>query len=410
MSTQGPILFVSDTKRLPLAVALDDCKLFPVIESSWADASDAIARVTPAAIVADMTDAPDTLVQSLAADCATQTPYMPMIGIDPGAALPVSVLPYASGRGFDGLLARLNAAMRVRTLAATVQRRIADGAAAMMPASDVLDDATVLLIGRGASYPALSIALGERVAVIGALSLEVAFKHLDARDIDGIVIGAGFSARMLDHFLSKLSDDARFRHLPVIVSGLTLDAAGRYDLDNLEVCSGDAEHVAATAMPLVRQNALHARLVRSLKALESGGSLDAATGLMTESAFSDEFARAIADSAARGASLSAARFAFDSGSARARLDSARILSRLMRRFDFATLCADGTILAAFAETDLRQAHVISRRIASVVKHTMHALKRDAPMEPHVSVATLLARDTAENILARLTMGDRRAAS
>ena len=37
-----------------------------------------------------------------------------------------------------------------------------------------IDDATVLLIGRGAGYPALSVALGEQMGVVGALSIEAA--------------------------------------------------------------------------------------------------------------------------------------------------------------------------------------------------------------------------------------------
>lgn len=412
MSQQGPILFVSDAERLPLAVALEDCKLFPLIDSNWAEAGEAIERLQPAAIIADMPVADETVVAEVAAKAAAMTPYLPMIGIDPAAALPANVLSYSSERGFDRLLARLNAALRIRTLHATIERRLGDESAAgvRVPQSDLLDDATVLLIGRGASYPSLSVALGERVAVIGALSLEAAVKHLEARDIDGIVIGAGFSARVLDNFFTALSDDARFRHLPVIVSGLAPDALDAHMLPNLEIVGGDATAVASNALPLVRQHALDARLTRTLKSIESGGLLDPRSGLMTAAAFDREFSAAITDSTSRGAGLSAARFMFDSTSERARYDAARILSRLMRRFDFATMEADGTIVAAFAETDLREAHVIARRIASVVKHTMHAARREAPVDPHVSIATLLAKDTPDSLMARLKGDHRRAAS
>ncbi len=412
MSQQGPILFVSDTERLPLAVALDDCKLFPLIDSSWANACDAVERLQPAAVIADMSSVDEATVAAVAGKAATMTPYLPMIGIDPVTALPANVLPYSSERGFDRLLARLNAALRVRTLHATIERRLSDESAAgvRVPQSDLLDDATVLLIGRGASYPSLSVALGERMAVIGALSLEAAVKHLNARDLDGVVIGSGFSARMLDNFFTTLSDDARFRHLPVIVSGVSPDALAGHLLPNLEIGSGDAVAIAASALPLVRQHALDARLSRTLKSIESGGLLDPRTGLMTGSAFDREFSAAITDSASRGAGLSAARFMFDQSSERAHYDAARILSRLMRRFDFATLQNDGSIVAAFAETDLREAHVIARRIASVVKHTMHAARREAPVDPHVSIATLLAKDTPDSLMARLRGTEQRAAS
>ena len=36
---------------------------------------------------------------------------------------------------------------------------------------DPARDATVLLIGRGGAYPTLSVALGERTGVVGALSM-----------------------------------------------------------------------------------------------------------------------------------------------------------------------------------------------------------------------------------------------
>ena len=67
----------------------------------------------------------------------------------------------------------------------------------------------MLLIGRGAAYPALSVSLGERMGVVGALSIEAAAKHLNVRDIDGIVLGEGFSPRVMDAFLTVLAEDAR---------------------------------------------------------------------------------------------------------------------------------------------------------------------------------------------------------
>ncbi len=412
MSQQGPILFVSGAERLPLAVALDDCKLFPLIDSNWADAAEAVERLMPAAVIADLSGSDDYALKTLADKAGSRPLYTPMIGIDPMGPLPANILPYSSGRGFDGLLARLNAALRVRTLHATIERRLNDDRTMQVriPHSDALDDATVLLVGRGASYPSLSVALGERVAVIGSLSLEAAVNHLNARDLDGIVIGTGFSARMIDNLVTTLGDDTRFRHLPVIISGPPLDAIGTQPLANLEFVPGDAATITATALPFIRQHALDTRLARTLKSIESGGLLDPRSGLMTATAFGREFASAVTDSMARGAGLSAARFLFDQASERTRLDAARILSRLMRRFDFATLHEDGSITAAFAETDLREAHVIARRIASVVKHTMHASRREAPADPHVSVATLLAKDTPDTLIARLQVNDQRAAS
>jgi hypothetical protein len=115
----------------------------------------------------------------------------------------------------ERLIARLESAMRVRALHATVLRRIEMFAShgnslPPMPISDALDDATVLIAGRGPLYPALSVAIGERVNILGGLSVETAARHLNTRDIDGIVVGDGFSPRMVEAFLTVLTQDPRF--------------------------------------------------------------------------------------------------------------------------------------------------------------------------------------------------------
>ena len=53
MSQQGPILVVSTAERRPsFASALDEAKLFPVVESEWSDAVRAIEQLRPAAVIA----------------------------------------------------------------------------------------------------------------------------------------------------------------------------------------------------------------------------------------------------------------------------------------------------------------------------------------------------------------------
>ena len=63
--------------------------------------------------------------------------------------------------------------------------------------------------------------MGERVKMAGALSVEAAAKHLNTRDIDGIVVGDGFSLRMVEAFLTVLAQEPRFRDIPVAVIGET---------------------------------------------------------------------------------------------------------------------------------------------------------------------------------------------
>jgi GGDEF domain-containing protein len=413
MSQQGPIVVVAREERPAFADVLAAAAAFPVIETDWKDVLPAVTKLQPALIVAEISDGCEDQLNELANCVAQIEPYLPLIVVGGLSSPPPNALTFdVADKTFARLPARANAALRVRTLHATVLRRLDDPghSGSLLPDTDPLHDATALLVGRGASYPALSVALGQQMGVVGALSIEAGAKHLSIRDIDGVVLGEGFSPRVADAFLTVLSEDSRFRHLPVIVAGSLAGIKPGYELVNLEVIRGEPQHVAANAAPLIRQHAFESRLNRALNSLDAGGVLDPRTGLLTREAFDRDFAKAVSDIAARGGGLSAARFAFDSKDFRASLDAARILSRLMRRMDFAALQADGSIIAAFAETDLRMAHVIARRLASVLKHTMLSADDKTRIDPHVTLATLKANDSAEAVLERLQTGIRRAAS
>ena len=423
MSQQGPILVVSTARRPSFAATLDVGRLFPVVETEWADAVRAIEQVQPAAVLAATSDTDAAGLAELAARVAARQPYLPLIAVDPRVPHPDNVIPFFQSQipqaqvsqtqtlqtqgGSDRLVARLRAALRVRSLHATVMRRLVPATPMALSHIDPARDATVLLIGRGGAYPTLSVALGERTGVVGALSIEAAAKHLNVRDIDGIVLGEGFSPRVIDAFLTVLTEDARFRNLPVVVTAV--DLAPAYDLPNLEVVSDAAAQVVATVLPLIRQHAFEAHLSRTLKAIDADGLIDARTGLLTREAFERDFASAIYQTQQRGGGLSVARFAFDPEHPRAQFDGARIISRLMRQMDFGAALEDGSVVVVFAETDLKTAHTIARRLSSVMRHTSHG-QRDARSEPAVTVATLLPNDSAKSLRSRLQEEAHRAAS
>jgi hypothetical protein len=409
MYQQGPIVVVSSGESSPLAAALSEAKMFPVVETIWTEAARAVGQLQPAAVLA-LGDG-GLEFAALATQTADLKPYVPFVAIDPKGSLPENALPFALADGsIERLAARLGAALRVRSLHAAILRRSADdpGALRAVTDTDPVQDASVLLIGRGAAYPALSVALGERIGVVGALSIEAAARHLNMRDLDGIVLAEGFSPRVVEAFLTVLTEDVRFRNLPAVVTieGVNLS----YDLPNLERIAGDPAGVAANALPLIRQHAFEARLSRTLKSIDAGGLLDPRTGLLTQAAFNRDFATAVYQTQARGGGLSAARFSFGRGAhERAQFDGARIVSRLMRQMDFGAVQQDGSIIVVFAETDSRNAHMIARRLCSVMKHTVRA-SREQRVEPDVTVTTMSATDSTKSILARLTDDARRAAS
>jgi GGDEF domain-containing protein len=404
MSLQGPILIVADKPATGLVQALAGAGAFPVIETTWRDASAALVEIKPSAIVAS--EPPEVEVAAaLAQKLAKAAPIIPMVIClpDDKSSPLLDALTMSEAAPAEQLIARLSGLVRLRALHATVIGRArtlkADrNIASDMPSGDPLDDATVLLVGRGRHHATLSVAVGERMGVMGALSIEAAARCLTARDIDGIVIGDGLPLGAVDAFLTVLGEDSRFRDLPVAVLG----GAVADTLPNL-VYAREPLFLLERAVPLIRLRTFETALKRVLKSIESKGMLDPHTGLLNGRAFGQELDRAIEDALARGVALSLARFSFDQQvERRASMDAARLMSRLVRGVDFAHRQDDGSILFAFADTDLRSAHVAARRLASVLKHTMlHRDREAARVTPAVTLATLKPTDTALTLLTRV---------
>ena len=411
MSLQGAMIVVADGPATDLVDALGAAGAFPIVEAKWADAPTAFVAVKPAAVVIAEPGAPasESSARMLCLQIATATgsivPVIARVHGDQEAAIPIA-LPADAALPVERLIARLQSAMRVRALHATVLRRIeSSGSHSRLPPfpiGDALDDATVLVAGRGPLYPQLSVAMGERVKMLGALSVETAAKHINARDIDGIVVGDGFSPRMVEAFLTVLAQDTRLRDIPVAVIGNAPPEFAEA-LPNIEHVDGDPELLVARMVPLVRMHAFEARLKRMLKTLDADGMFDPQTGLHTREAFGQELDKAAAEAGECSQALSLARFSFNQAiDERAGKDGARLLARLIRTIDFACRDDDGAILIAFAHTDLRNAHVVARRIAGVLKNTMLAPPRERDqVAAHVTLATLKAGDTGDSLMLRV---------
>jgi GGDEF domain-containing protein len=409
------MIVVAEHPAADLVAALAAAGAFPIIEANWTDAPTAFVSVKPSAVIIAEPGAPPSESSSrmLCLQIATaKGPIVPTIaftdsGHDP--ALPIA-LPADASLPVSHAIARLQSAMRVRALHATVLRRIELAAAQgstppELPLSDALDDATVLIAGRGPHYAALSAAMGERVKMVGALSVEGAARLLKSQDIDGIVIGDGFQPRAVDAFLTMLANEPRLRDIPVAVIGM----ASQNFADSLThfVCIEDPARLVARMVPLVRMRAFEARLARMLTSLDADGTIDPETSLMTSDAFWRELTEAVADAADRSMSLSIARYSFDGAiSDRAALDGARLLTRLTRTIDFSCRDDDGSILVAFTQTNLREAHGVARRIAAELKNAMTAKEA---LTANVTLATLKAGDTLDSLMQRV-LGSRMVAA
>jgi GGDEF domain-containing protein len=409
------MVVVADSPAPDLVEALNAAGAFPIVEASWADAPAAFVAAQPSAIILAEPGPASDLAAAKTLGLQIQTrngPFIPLIGRsrgDAGLAIPGG-LPIDADASATRLVARLRTALRVRSLHATVLRRLETfktrgGVTPPFPTSDPIEDATVLVTGRGGSYPALAVAVGERVGLIGALSVETAGRYLNSREIDGVVIGDGFSERVMQALLTLIAEDPRFRDLPVIVAGgaPTLAAEFGPQLINLERSEGDPAGLIEWMLPLVRLHAFDARLKRVLKTLDSKGVVDPETGLLTRDAFWRDLGSALREAGQRGVGLSIARFTFgETADRRASMDTARLVSRVVRNMDFACQGADGSILCVFTESDLKSAHVIARRIASILKHTMLTSDRGRPkLETNITLGTLKPTDTVESLLQRV---------
>jgi hypothetical protein len=408
MALLGPMVVVAEASAADVLDVLGKAGAFPIVETRWADAPAAIAEIQPVALaIADPQGKPPERHLRAVMHCIETRggPVMPVIALvdrDTSPALP-EALPIALDETTDRLIARLRSALRVRTLHATVLRRAlsAGGKKDVPVPRDLLDHATVLCVGRGGSYPALSVAIGERVGLIGALSVETAARFLNSRDIDGVIIGDGLGLRIVQALLTVLGEDARFRDLPVGVLNNTVVDDER--LPNLVRLDGDPVRLVEHVLPFVRLQAFESQLQRQLKSLETEGVIDPDTGLLGAGAFWRDLERAVQEAEEEGVALSVARFSFEGLSdRRAYIDAARLFGRLVRNIDFACREQDGSILAAFTETDLRSAHVVARRIASELRQTMVSPGADRrAIKPVITLATLKSNDNLSTLVARV---------
>jgi hypothetical protein len=407
MSLGAPIVCVGEGQMPGLVSALTAGIRYPVLAAGAAEAPARIAGAAPAAVVVAAEQvAADLLAAMVRAVERLDGPYVPLLARIPETARGLSLLPIAADATPARVVARLTAALRIRALHGTITRRAAaqqrGDAVAAYATYDGLDEATVLVAGRGGGYPGLTMAVGERVGLIGALSFETAGRYLEGRDIDGVVVGDGFSGRAVENFIDTMRADVRFRDLPLVVADSRIGPLDLDGLPNADQLRAAPDGVVAHLLPLVRLHAFGLRLKRWAASLDSKGFIDADTGLLTCDAFVGDLARAIAECEKAKGSLSLARFSFGRITRPAYLDAARIVGRLVRATDFACQDDDGAIHIAFGDTDLKAAHVVARRIASVLKHTMLLPDPDAPrLDPEVSLVTRKPSDTAETLLARV---------
>jgi hypothetical protein len=415
MALQGPFAVIANQPARDVVEALRAAGAYPIIEARWADATTVLqARPPQAVILADgCADRARAAVLDKALEVAAEQKaglFTPVIARARDDAAPhfADALAIAAKAPAERLIARLTAALRVRTLHATVLRRMRTLAARTkelpeLPDADPLDEASVLVAGRGRSYPSLCAATGQHVGVVGALTVEGVAHALKGCEIDGMIIGDGFGARVVEAVLTVLAEEARFRDLPVAVVGnhaAVIDSFAAA-LPNLERVGGSAQNVMAFLLPYIRLHAFARRLKRMLACLDARGALDPDTGLLANAVFWRDLNRAVDHAEKRGAALSIARFSLPAADRRTGLEAARVVGRLMRQVDFACQEADKSIFTVFTETDLRAAHVVTRRIASVLKKVILAADAKAGHAPAVTLATLKPSDTTESLIARV---------
>lgn len=409
MPLQGPLVIVAEDTPAGLVDTLAAGGAFPVVTARPDQTADAITAANPSAILlADRDASGDERVALLLTE--TVTPRMPIVPVlalaSPDQDIPYrEALPLPLGTSSEVISERIASALRVRELHAAVLRR-ADLAREKgqplpdAPQTDPLDDACIIVAGRGRDYPGIATAVAERAGLIGAFSIEIAARYLKARDADGLLIADGFNPWNVGALLTVLSEDSRYRDLPVGVLGEPLPIVGGKFIHMVH--AADPQRLVSRLLPLSRLHAFEARLRRLMQSFDSNGVIDPDTGLHFAHTFLDALKHALHEAEQRGAGLSIARFAFDGGG-RTRADAARLVSMLIRGADFACQDDDGAVLVVFTATDLKDAHIVARRIASVLKHTMLAPGHAAALPaPSVTLASRKPGDDVAAFLARVS--------
>lgn len=410
MSLQGPLVVVAENAPASLVAALGAGGAFPVIWTRADQIADAIAAARPSAILlADPEAAGDERVALLLTE--TITGSMPIVPVIASASADQDIpyheaLPLPADASADLIAARIASALRVRELHAAVLRRadLAREKGRMLPsppATDPLEDACVIVAGRGRDYPNIATDVGERAGLIGAFSIEIAARYLKARDADGLLIADGFNPWNVGALLTVLSEDSRFRDLPVGILGQPAPPTTIGLIHTVH--ASDPQRLVTRLLPLARLHAFEARLRRLIKSFDSDGVIDPVTGLHFTDSFLHALDRTLQETEERGTGLSIARFVFDGGG-RMQADAARLVSKLIRGADFACQDDDGSVLVVFTATDLKDAHIVARRIASALKHTM--LTPGAASVAAAPAVTLAARKTGDDmstLLARVSL-------
>ena len=165
MALQGPFVVVTDSPAPDVLEALRSAGAFPVVETNWADAIAALSSVMPEAVVlADACGDPThgmvlskALADRLKRRDGTYMPVVARLREDAAVSVP-EALSIAANAPVERIATRLASALRIRTLHSTVLRRARTLATRgevppELPKTDPLDEATVLLAGRGRSYP-----------------------------------------------------------------------------------------------------------------------------------------------------------------------------------------------------------------------------------------------------------------
>ena len=417
MAIQGPVVVIGGNPDLDLSGKLSDAGAFPVIACVCHEAPSPFGPTyRPATLLGDPAPrASPGLADWMARNITPTLPLLPVLALTdsiPAYREALAVSPRTQAARMTAVLA---SALRVRSLHAAVLRRVEAARESgqpmpRIPSGDPLSEAHVILAGRGRAYPSLSVSLGEQTRVIGALTIAAAARHLKTRDIDGLVIGDGFDPRGVQAILSVLAEDPRFRDLPIGVIGMP----GEQDWPELPHLAFAAEtpELIGRLLPLIRLHAFAGRLRQTLKAFDRAAALDPETGLLRQPHFSEALARLLRDATARNQGLALARFVIEpQPDTRVVIDAARLIAKTMRHADIGCRDDDGSILAAFAETDLAEAKMVSKRIANSLKQSLplpDGKRRRAA--PKVILTMRKSTDDVAALIARVSVPARVAAA
>ena len=330
---------------------------------------------------------------------------------------------------------RVRSLIRLNTMHEELVRRLNtsakygfDAPAPITP-PDMMENATVMVLGDPAQFAMIENALSKHATLVGALSDATALDYLARRNFDAVIISTADTVEPHLSFVRDVRQQSRLFNLPILamVSPTelancgTLYEAGVTDA-LVKPCSDEELRIRVNL--LVRESRFRDSLKKIYKEAKHLATSDALTGLYSRGFLLEHLSTMVSDAKRTSQSFTLATLSIVNiaeinaelgyaGGDRIIRQVGEVVSLLIRGEDLAARYSGSKIVVALPDTPVKGAKTAIQRITGVVAHTEFAVEgHHAPVS--VRLETRLTGfqdgDTADSLVGRSQNVDLKAAA